>query len=173
MDALTGAVVYERPAERRMLRGLGPAPSLLYPSRYQALVGTCGDAQLRRGAALLEVLLAFAFSRTGRDPGDLDQQVGAVAGDLPQLCHPGFLVCGQGVPAGMPPGRPGQLGDGQPVRVGSAVLSCHLTRVEHACASGKCARVDAVVTGSSPSSLGRSREKGEHGPDLIAVSAVN
>jgi len=117
---------------------LGPVPSLSHPLRDQRLIGASQAAQVGHGLALLEVLLALAYSRADRDPGNLGQQVGAAAGDLPQLCRPGgFLVLSQAAPAGMTPGRAGQLGHDQPVRVRSEAITSHLARVEHACASGK------------------------------------
>ena len=82
-DALTGAAVYDRVAERRVLRGLGPAPSLIRPLWDQRLAGTGQPAQFRHGLRLHQVLVALALGGVKCDPGDLGEQVGAAACDLP------------------------------------------------------------------------------------------
>jgi hypothetical protein len=113
---------------------LGPAPAFLDPLRNQALVGAGQEAQLRDGLGPRPVLPTLAFSGAELGPGDLGQQVGAIAGDCPQFRCPGRLVgVGQDAAAGMAMGRPRQLGHEQPVRIRSATITSHVARIEYAC----------------------------------------
>jgi len=95
------------------------------------------------------VLGSSALGRAESQPGDLGQQVGAVAGDLPQFrCPVRLFGFGRGVAPCAPPGDTGQPGYEQAVRVGSRAITCHLVRIEHADYKSKLATL--TLTDSTP-----------------------
>jgi len=72
--------------------GLGAAAALLDPLRDQSLVGTSHLAQLGHGLSSGLVRRAPALGRAEPEPGDLGEQVGAVACDLAEFSRAGGLL---------------------------------------------------------------------------------
>jgi len=111
------------------------------PRRDQVLVGTCHPAQFRYGLPLGPVLLALTLGGAEREPGGFCQQVGAAVGDFPELRRSGgFLVVGQGAPAGVPLGDARQASGQQSVTVGLGTIISHLARIEYGCNKSKLAK---------------------------------
>jgi hypothetical protein len=119
------------PAERRHLRGPGPAPALADPLLDQVLVSASQAAQLSHGLRLGVVLIALSLSCAKREPGDLGQQVRTVR-EFAQLRPSGSLPRrGQAAPASMTPSRGGKPGHKQPIAVPARMILSHPERIEY------------------------------------------
>jgi len=76
--------------------------------------------------------LPFNLAGSEHDPGNLSQQVGAVAGDFTEFRHPGGLPgLVRGAPLGVPGGDTVQPGNEQAVSSRSGTIMSHPARIEH------------------------------------------
>jgi hypothetical protein len=131
------------PAERRHLRGPGPAPALAGPLLDQVLVSASQAAQLSHGLRLGVVLIALSLCCAKCEPGDLGQQVRTVR-EFAQLRPSGSLLrLGQAAPASMTPSRGGKPGHEQPIAVPSRMIVGHPERIEYE--GGKFKRPEHLV----------------------------
>jgi hypothetical protein len=86
-------------------------------------VGTGRDAQRGLECLALPLVPVLAGVEAKRDPGPFGQQVAAAVRNLPQLGYRGLDV--QRLPAHIAANSAGELGRGDPVRVGSAAGDSH------------------------------------------------
>jgi len=116
---------------RRLVCGVGPAPSFGGPLRDEGVVGSGEPAQ--GGGLAGERLIVPARRRALEDAGHLGQQVGPACGKVAEFGHRGaLLVPGEVAPSGVVPGGSGELGDQEPVPSRYEMILVHLARIERA-----------------------------------------